>query len=159
MARAWAIGETAIGAGIVLLGLVTIVETAGAPASPLYARVGPEAFPYAVGSCLLLLGLALALKGIRGGWRDAEAARELGPARRRPLVWLLTGLGLNVALIGHAGFIAASTLLFLCVARAFGSRQPLRDGLIGLALAGMAYAGFAGLLGISLGRGPIEQLF
>ncbi|MCW5729477.1 MAG: tripartite tricarboxylate transporter TctB family protein [Alphaproteobacteria bacterium] len=159
MAGGRAFGETLIGAGLVLLAGLVILETAGAPASPLYARVGPQAFPYAVGGCLLLLGLALVLRGLHGGGRDGVAEPDLAPVRARPVLWLLAGLALNVALIGEAGFILASTVLFLCVARAFGSERPLRDGLAGLALAGVAYAGFAGLLGISLGRGLIERLF
>ncbi|MCW5749546.1 MAG: tripartite tricarboxylate transporter TctB family protein [Alphaproteobacteria bacterium] len=159
MAGGRAFGETVIGAGLVLLAGLVIFETAGAPASPLYARVGPQAFPYAVGACLLLLGLALVLRGLYGGGRDSAAEPGLAPVRARPVLWLLGGLALNVALIGEAGFILASTLLFLCVARAFGSERPLRDGLAGFALAGIAYAGFAGLLGISLGRGLIERLF
>ncbi len=74
------------------------------------------------------------------------ACGAAGSARRTArstwgLGWLLAGLALNVALIGTAGFIIASTALFACTARAFGSRKSLRDAAIGFALAFAAYAG------------------
>ncbi len=71
---------------------------------------------------------------------------------------MLAGLVLNVALIGVAGFIIASTLLFVCTARAFGSRNVLRDGAIGFALALVSYVGFDRVLGYKIGSGLIEGL-
>ena len=65
---------------------------------------------------------------------------------------------LNVALISKLGFIIAGTVLFITTARAFGSRQPLRDGAIGLALAVISYVGFDRLLGYKIGSGLIESL-
>ena len=67
--------------------------------------------------------------------------------------WLLLGLVLNIGLIDPLGFIPASVLLFACTARAFGSRRPLRDALIGFVLSAIAYFGFSELLGINIGAG------
>jgi putative tricarboxylic transport membrane protein len=41
----------------------------------------------------------------------------------------------HAVLIGVIGFVLASALLMACAARGFGSRRPLRDVLIGLAIA------------------------
>ena len=65
----------------------------------------------------------------------------------------MDGLFSNLAL----GFTVASILLFTCVARAFGSRQTLRDALIGAIFALVAYLGFARTLGINIGSGVIEN--
>ena len=94
---------------------------------------------------------------LRGGW-VLEPEQE-GPVDRQALGWVLAGLVLNVALIKYLGFIIASTLLFCCVARAFGSRQIVRDFLIAIVFAAVAYFGFARVLGINIGSGLIEQLF
>ena len=64
---------------------------------------------------------------------------------------------LNVALIGPLGFTIASVILYVCVARGFGSRNPLRDAGIGLAFALIAYFGFAKTLGINIGAGLLEN--
>ena len=69
------------------------------------------------------------------------------------LAWLGAGLVLNIALIGWLGFCVASTVLFMCVARSFGSRQWLRNGLIGAAFAVITFVGFDRGLGISIGAG------
>lgn len=57
---------------------------------------------------------------------------------------LFAGLSPPVAHVVTAvsGFIPTETILFVCVAAAFGSRRHLRDALIGLVLALVAYVGF-----------------
>jgi putative tricarboxylic transport membrane protein len=103
---------------------------------------------------LAVLGGLLTLWGVRGGW----AHEEHGPPHLWGAFWLLLGLALNVALIGVAGFIIASTVLFVCTALAFGSRNVLRDAAIGFALALIAYVGFDRVLGYKIGSGLIEGL-
>jgi len=66
---------------------------------------------------------------------------------------VVAGLVLNVALITYAGFTIASVVLFVCVARGFGSKQSLRDALIGLVFALVTYFGFAQTIGIDIGAG------
>lgn len=122
------------------------------PAGALYAKIGPSIFPYATAVGLGVSGIALlwtAGHGM-GSPSDATAAPSLD---RRALAWLGAGLAANVVLIGPLGFIAASTVLFACVARAFGSRRPLRDAPIGFALAAVTHQAFIRLLGLDLGSG------
>src|SRR3546814_19073658 len=52
-----------------------------------------------------------------------------------------------------AGFVVASTVLFVAVARAFGSRRPLLDTVIGLVLCAVPQIGFTWGLGLRLPAG------
>lgn len=149
--------ETLIALGIIALGLIALDQTLRIPVSPLYAQVGPTAMAYAASALLIGLGIAALVQAWLGHWRtDAETPPE--PMQWRSIAWLLAGLVLNVGLIQPLGFIPASTLLFACTARAFGSTHPFRDLAIGAALAAIAYFGFAKLLGINIGAGLLEDL-
>ncbi|HEY1383756.1 MAG TPA: tripartite tricarboxylate transporter TctB family protein [Dongiaceae bacterium] len=57
-----------------------------------------------------------------------------------------------------SGFIPTAAFLFLCVAIGFGSRRYLRDAIIGILLATVAYVGFVHLLGLPLPPGAIGEL-
>jgi putative tricarboxylic transport membrane protein len=150
---AW--GDTAVGLAVLALAAVVGWQTTLIPHNALYAQVGPTAIPWLATAMLALLGALLTWRGLRGGWEHEEH----GAFDAWGLGWLLAGLVLNVALIGTAGFIIASTALFLCTALAFGSRNVPRDAGIGFALALVAYVGFDRLLGYKIGSGLIEALF
>ncbi|MGE0747759.1 MAG: tripartite tricarboxylate transporter TctB family protein [Rhodospirillales bacterium] len=150
-----ATGEALVGLGIAAVGLAVAADTATLPRAPAYAVVGPAVAPYAVAAALVVLGALLTLAARRGRWR-ADPPETRAPAPR--VAWLLGGLAVNAALIGHVGFVLASTMLFAATARGFCSTRPLRDGAIGFALAAAAYLAFARLLGISLGAGWVEGM-
>jgi putative tricarboxylic transport membrane protein len=140
----------------VLLGLAAVVfwQTAAIPVSPIYAKVGPTVVPVIAALGLALLGLVLMVEALRGGWQS-EPERNLA-IDHAALMWIGAGLILNVVLIGSAGFTLASTVLFVCVARAFGSRNIVRDGAVAIIFALATYFGFARTLGIDIGAGLIE---
>ena len=147
--------DAAVGFAILAMAVVLGYQTTLVPASA-YAKVGPTVFPWAVTAMLALLGVVLTIQGLLGGWpHDGEAGEFDLPG----LAWLLLGLALNVALIERLGFIIASTALFACTARAFGSLRPARDAAIGFLVALLAYAGFDRVLGYQIGSGIIESLF
>jgi putative tricarboxylic transport membrane protein len=150
-----AFGETIIAAGVLLLAAVIYWQTAAIPVSPIYAKVGPTVIPAIAAIGLGLLGLLLLVSALRGGWQPQEE-KEIAPDYVA-LAWIGAGLMLNVLLIGLAGFTVASVILFVCVARGFGSRAILRDALIGAAFALLAYFGFAKTLGINIGAGFVEN--
>jgi putative tricarboxylic transport membrane protein len=150
-----ALGETVIAAGVLLLAAVIYWQTAAIPVSPIYAKVGPTVIPAITAIGLGLLGLLLLVSALRGGWQPQEE-KEIAPDHAA-LAWVVAGLVLNVLLIGPAGFTLASVILFVCVARGFGSRAILRDALIGAAFALVAYFGFAKTLGINIGAGFVEN--
>jgi putative tricarboxylic transport membrane protein len=149
---AW--GDAAVGVAAMALAAIVGWQTTLIPTNAIYAQVGPKVIPWMATAMLAVLGALLTLRGLRGGW-DHE---QPGGFNVWALAWLLLGLVLNVALIGVAGFIIASTLLFVCTALAFGSRNVLRDAAIGFALALVSYVGFDRVLGYKIGSGLIEGL-
>jgi putative tricarboxylic transport membrane protein len=150
-----AVGETIIAAGVLVLAAVILWQTAIIPVSPIYAKVGPTIVPYITALGLAVLGLLLLYSALKGGWQPEEE-KEITPDRPA-LLWVIAGLTLNVLLITYAGFTIASVVLFVCVARGFGSKVILRDAGIGAAFALIAYFGFAQTLGINIGAGILEN--
>ena len=155
MARRGAIGEAVIGAGVLALAAVMLWQTLAIPVSPIYAQVGPTIVPVITALALGILGILLLIAAWQGGWQPEEE-REFTPDRVA-LAWVAAGLVLNVLLIGSAGFTVASVILFVCVARGFGSKAIVRDTLIAAAFALVAYFGFAQTLGINIGSGIVEN--
>lgn len=146
----WA--DVCVGLAVIALAAIVGWETSVIPTNAIYAQVGPKVIPWIATGMLAVLGVALTIEGLRGGW----AQEEHGTFSRRGIGILLGGLVLNVALISTAGFIIASTILFLCTTLAFGSTNIARDAGLGLALALIAYIGFDRVLGYKIGTGLIE---
>jgi putative tricarboxylic transport membrane protein len=150
-----AVGETVIAVGTLVLAAIVLWQTAIIPVSPIYAKVGPTIVPFMAAFGLAILGLLLLYAALTGGWQPAEE-KDVTPDRPA-LLWVAAGLVLNVLLISDAGFTLASVVLFVCVARGFGSRTLARDAAIGAAFALIAYFGFAQTLGINIGAGFVEN--
>jgi len=148
-------GETTVAAGVLLLAVVVGWQAMSIPVSPIYAKVGPTVVPVITALALGGLGVVLLVTAWRGGWQLAD--EEEAVPDRKALLWIAAGLVLNVLLIGPAGFTIASVILFVCVARGFGSQAVLRDAAIGASFALVAYFGFAKTLGIDIGSGLIEN--
>jgi putative tricarboxylic transport membrane protein len=153
--RRLAVAETIIALGVLVLAAIVYWQTTAIPVSPIYATVGPTAMPTMTAVGLGVLGLLLLFDAWRGGWQD-PVERSL-TIDNRALLWIVAGLVLNVVLIGPAGFTLASIVLFVCVARGFGSRSIVRDTLIATVFALVAYFGFAKALGINIGAGFVEN--
>lgn len=146
--------ELCVALALVGLGSYVAFGAVGLTAHTGYAGVGPRFFPALVAAGLIGVGACLAVQGARGGWPNRE--RAAGRLRAPPLLFVAAGAGLHTALIGAIGFVAASTLLFALVARAFGSGRWLRNGAVGLLLAGLAYAFFTQVVSVNL---PVGSLF
>lgn len=148
--------ELAVAAAVLALAGIVAWQTTLIPTTPLYARIGPKAFPYGVAGMLAILGALLAADALRGGWpnewRDRDWAIDW-----RALGWVAGGLVANVVLIDPLGFVPAATILFVCVARAFGSLRPLRDAAIAFVFALLVFLGFDRGLGIQIGAGILER--
>jgi putative tricarboxylic transport membrane protein len=161
---------------VVALGALMLVGASDIALGVGYDRVGPRAFPYGVGGGLVALGLALALSRSstpgRGEWTHGDlgahgAVRASAPARpashaagqapvsfdRLALATLGCGLVAFVLLLEPAGFIVAAAVQFVLAARAFQSKVPLRDALLGLAMAAIVYMAFTSGLGAALPAG------
>ncbi len=149
------VGEVLISLVLVFIGAFVIYETRGIAETQGYSQVGPRLFPYIIGTGLTLCGAVLSWHAIVGGWRDVPLDQ---PGHDAPdwMAWAIIsgGIVLHMVLIGWAGFIIASTLMFVLIARGFGSKGSVRDLAVGLALAVAAYFLFTRALGLRLPPGP-----
>ena len=154
MTKQGAAAELALGLGIAALGAFLLYETTEIRVAPVYAKIGPRVIPYLVGGITAALGLMLAWQS----WRAMQAAR---PAREEagtdwlPIAAIALGLIQQILLFESLGFMPTAAVLFFCVAYGFGSRRYLRDAVIGIALAVIAYVGFVHLLGLNLPAGTL----
>jgi putative tricarboxylic transport membrane protein len=140
-----------LGVVAVALGCVVLVDAARIRAPAGQSFVGPAAFPVGVGILLIVTGGAVAAVSI-------PAVRALrGRVGLRPLGRVAALLGL---LIGYAAalprlsYVLSTAILFAAAALLFGSGHRLRTAVIGVVLAGAAFAAFARGIGVSLPAGP-----
>ena len=153
-ARGLRLGEALLAAAVLLLGIFLAVETARLRTGPGYAAIGPKLFPWLVAAGLVLVGLAL-LREARSGEVEHPIGLELDLP---PLLLVTGGLLAQMLLMRPAGFVIASSLLFVAVARAFGSRRLVRDVAIGLGLCAAVYVAFTYGLGLALPAGMLGAL-
>ena len=76
----------------------------------------------------------------------------------RNLAWVVCGLVFHLVTIGYIGFVAASVVLMVCVARGYGSQRPMRDAGVALALALPVWLLFSKVIGVSLPLCPVLGL-
>lgn len=141
-----------IAAGLAGLAVLLLWDAAGQRQDGGYAGVGPGDVPRLIAYVLLVLAGLTALAGFRG--QTPRPARQ-EPA---PVLWILGGLGLQLALLHVAGFVVSAALLFGFTARGFGQRPLWRNVLVGAVLALIVYAVFDRLLRLNLPGGPLEHL-
>ena len=152
-----ALPDLAVGVAVTALGLMTAWLTWVIPVTPVYAVVGPKLVPAVIAAALVVLGLSLSGVALRGGWSsDLPEVAEAGPPNRTALAWLGGGMLLNLVLIEPLGFSVGAAVQFVCTARAFGSRAPLRDAVIALAVSLGAFFLFVEALGVNIGAGVLE---
>lgn len=143
--------QALIGLAFVLAGAAMAGQTFLVDADGGYAGIGPRFFPLVIATGLAVCGFGLALQAWLGGYRNLEVTSErIGKPAAQGLAWIVGGLVFQLLAIGLIGFVPTATVLFVCVARAFGVRSWLRPGLIGLVLALVVWAIFTQLLGVSL---------
>ena len=119
-----------------------------------YAQVGPRLFPNIVGAGLMLIGTVLGWHAASGGWRNVPLDQEHhGSPNWRATLLISAGVLLHMALIGWAGFILAGILLYIFIARAFGSSRLLADLGVAITLASVVFYLFTKVLGLSLPEG------
>jgi putative tricarboxylic transport membrane protein len=151
-------GELAFSLGIIAFGIFLAVQTAGIDVSPSYARVGPRVFPWVISFGLIVIGLWLAREALAGLWISEDSVPGAPGFDWQAFLLIGLGLVLHMVLIARGGFVVASAVLFVCVARAFGSRTWLRDIVIGLILAFVVYFGFTYGLGLDLPAGVLAGI-
>ena len=148
-------GELLISLGLIALGTFVVYETQSIAETQGYAQIGPRLFPYIIGCGLTVCGAVLAWQAIAGGWRNVPLDQEGHDAPDwMAFIIISAGVILHMVIIGWAGFIIASTVLFVLVARGFGSRRLVRDAIIAVVLATVVFFIFTLALGLSLPKGP-----
>jgi putative tricarboxylic transport membrane protein len=138
--------DTIVGIGIALLGVAFAIGTLRIEVQTVYAKVGPTFVPWLVSGGLTATGILLAWTSLR----DPQAASHAVKPEWRPVAWIFLGLIADWLLFKPAGFIVASTVLFFCVARGFGSRSAVWDTIIGALTAIAAYVLFRYALNLNL---------
>ena len=148
--------EVVVALAVIALGLFVLVGSFAIDLGAGYDRIGPRLFPYLVAAGLLLSGSFLARGALR---RETSSVEELRFQTSLSAIGTLSiALVSSVLLLEHAGFILTATLLFWLVARAFESRQPRRDAVVGLLLSIFVYLAFTRGLGLVLPRGLLDGL-
>jgi putative tricarboxylic transport membrane protein len=152
-ARSLRIGEAVLGGAVLALGLFVAVETSMLKVAPTHATVGPRLFPFLVAAGLIVVGALVLHQALFG-----HIAHERGFELDWVAVALVSaGLVAQLLLLETVGWVLATTLLFVAVARAFGSRRLLLDAAIGVVLAGLAFGVFNYGLGLSLPTGTMVE--
>jgi putative tricarboxylic transport membrane protein len=151
--RSLRIGEAALGSGVLALGLFVAVETSLLKVAPNHAAIGPRLFPYLIATGLIVVGALVLHQAFLG-----HVAHERGFELDWTAVGLVSaGLVVQLLLLESLGWILATILLFVAVARAFASRRLLLDAIIGLLLAGLAFVVFNRGLGLDLPTGTLFE--
>ncbi|MDQ7990711.1 MAG: tripartite tricarboxylate transporter TctB family protein [Candidatus Dactylopiibacterium sp.] len=142
-----------VGLGLFAFTAVMGVQASLIPLPVMQDALGPRLLPGAL--CGLLLILAMGYT--QAAWQDRspdvindEAEAPL-PGRAARCAWFIGGLAALLALIPAIGIGAACALAFVLFARAFGSRAPLKDLLIGGLFSLAVWGLFDKLLGVPLG--------
>jgi putative tricarboxylic transport membrane protein len=154
--------EIALSLAVLATGIAVVALGASLSGNQGYSFIGPDMMPIVVGIGLTVLGAWLLVEAVAGGWRSPEPdlpeARGDHPFIAGAFLWVLGGLALQMALMHTAGFVVAAGGLFLCVARGFGSRRPLRDLLTGLIIGLAVFLFFVKFLNVNLPAGLLKPL-
>lgn len=145
------IGNFVLGAILLLLAILVVEETFSLSAPTQQATIGPAFFPLLIAVGLAVNAAALFCQALRGKVLEEQWLKH----DITPVLIVLAGLIVQMALLTTTGWIVATTLLFATVARAFGSRRVVLDLLIGFVLSAASFYIFNEVLGLSLPQGWI----
>jgi putative tricarboxylic transport membrane protein len=142
--------QLAIGIGLIVLSVVLAVGAYRFPPEMGFVILPAYVYPYVVAAFLGVVGVLLGYQAAGGGFRELDNDQGTIPGGKAGAAWVTGGLVGVAVLINVIGFVLAGALLFVCAARGFGSRHPLRDLAIGIALTLPIYWLFNAGLGVSL---------
>lgn len=156
-------GELFVALGVIVLGIVVLVETQNIHTRP-GVTVSPRLIPNAVGALLVLVGIWYVADVVRaphlpGAGEDSEDVDPEAETNWSAIIIMAFALLCYALLIDHAGFIIASTVMFLISTYSMGSRHYARNLAIGLILSTIVFFMFDSWLGVRLPGGWISQFF
>lgn len=146
-------------AGLLLAILAALIawSTSQMRIIPAHAKVGPQIFPYFAAVALAVVGACFIIQSLRDG--PGKLAADTDDTDWKALAFVAFGFIFEIVFIKWLGFILASTVLFVAVSMAFGSRSYVRDVVIALIITSAAYFTFTKLLNLQLPAGVLGGLF
>jgi len=151
--------QTAVGAGVLLIGLALAAGAVSIPSAAGYGGVGPNFLPWVVAIALIGCGALIIREALTGGFRAMEEPSGAEQAYWPAFAWVSAGLLSNAALITTIGFILSCTLCYVLAVqglrRASGQaagnpRSVAIDLATGAAIAAPVFWAFTQFLGINL---------
>jgi putative tricarboxylic transport membrane protein len=151
--------QTAVGAGVLVVGLGLAAGATTIPSEAGYGGVGPNFLPWVVAVVLVLTGGWLLWEARSGGFRSMDEPSGAERGAWDAFAWVSVGILANAALITTIGFILSCTLCFVLAVRGFKRAEGrpdttaamwARDFAIGFAIAAPVYWMFTQLLAINL---------
>lgn len=141
-------GSALLGVAVVAAWQVTII-----PEAPGFNTVGPREMPIFMVSLFSLLAIVYFVQALTGKAPDATEDQwdKALPGATARAGFILLGLAAMLILLPLAGIGVGALAAFVCVARAFDSRRPLRDLLIGVVVTFVIWYVFSQWLGVQLG--------
>ncbi|WP_085725074.1 tripartite tricarboxylate transporter TctB family protein [Pseudomonas sp. R37(2017)] len=143
--------QLAVGIGLIAISVMLAMGAYRFPPEMGFVILPAYVYPYVVAAFLGGVGVLLSWQALTGGFRElGNDDTGTVPDGKAGAAWVTAGLVGVAVLINLIGFVLAAGLLFACSARGFGSRHPLRDLAIGIALTLPIYWLFNAGLGVSL---------
>ncbi len=134
--------QTAVGAGVLLIGLGLAAGAISIPSGAGYGGVGPNFLPWLMAVALAVCGVMIIREARTGGFRAMEEPSGSERAFWPGLAWVSAGLLANAALITSIGFILSCTLCYMLAVqglrRAAGQQASQRRVLVTDLIAGVA---------------------
>jgi putative tricarboxylic transport membrane protein len=151
--------QTAVGAGVLLIGLALAGGAVSIPSAAGYGGVGPNFLPWVVSIALIGCGALIIREALTGGFRAMDPPTGAEQTYWPAFAWVSAGLLANAALITTIGFILSCTLCYVLAVqglrRAAGQdaghpRGIAIDAFTGAAIAAPVFWAFTKFLGINL---------
>ena len=151
--------QTAVGVGVLLVGLFLAYGATSISSEAGYGGVGPNFLPWLSAIVLIVCGGWITWEARTGGFREMDAPTGAVETYWSGFVWVSAGLLLNASLITTIGFILSCTLCYMMAVqglrRAEGqdaghARTLLIDLVTGLAISAPVFWAFTQFLAINL---------
>jgi putative tricarboxylic transport membrane protein len=154
--------ELAVALVVIALGVVVIWQTQDIRVTRATSRVGPKVIPTIIGVGQILIGIWYAIELLAfNQTAEIEVEDDMDPDAAtdwRTLGILALALLAYTLLIERAGFVIASSVLFILAAFGMGSRRIARDAACAIVLGIGAFLIFDRWLGVRLPEGWLSDL-
>jgi putative tricarboxylic transport membrane protein len=153
-------GQYFLAAALAAVGIYTIIDARGLNVG-FGDPVGPRAFPYVIGTGMIVLAVLLAVATARGDIGEGEAGEDIDLTS--PPDWVTVGklvgiLVLNMLFVNILGWAVTGALLFAGCAWALGSRTLVRDLIVGVVLSVSSWYFFYVGLDVPLPPGILDGI-